>query len=422
MKKGAMIMEASIMNIVQRELYMITMVFIFGLMAIKLAERIKIPDVALFMIVGILLGPSVFKLITVPNDSVSYQFIIVLGSILILFEGGIAIHFSVLKKVWITISLLSILGVIITAIVVAVTAYYLLDIPILYALLLASVIASTDPATLMPVFKQITIQEKVRRTVESESAFNDATGSILTFTLLGVILGETKLSVSSSIWSFFREAGGGILAGTVIGFVGILLTSEHRWGILRKFSTVVSLVVAISSYLVAGFIHASGFMATFTAGLISGNPQLFRLQVSKETNSTVFAFSGTLTLIMRTLIFMLLGTQVDFRILGQYWIQGILVVIVFMFIARPLAVLLCTLPDRKAKWKWNEILFMFWVRETGVIPAALSGMIVAAKVDYANQIASVTFIAILVTILIQASTTGFVAKKLGITLEPVKGI
>ncbi|MED1469203.1 cation:proton antiporter [Bacillus salipaludis] len=415
-------MEASIMNIVQRELYMITMVFIFGLMAIKLAERIKIPDVALFMIVGILLGPSVFKLITVPNDSVSYQFIIVLGSILILFEGGIAIHFSVLKKVWITISLLSILGVIITAIVVAVTAYYLLDIPILYALLLASVIASTDPATLMPVFKQITIQEKVRRTVESESAFNDATGSILTFTLLGVILGETKLSVSSSIWSFFREAGGGILAGTVIGFVGILLTSEHRWGILRKFSTVVSLVVAISSYLVAGFIHASGFMATFTAGLISGNPQLFRLQVSKETNSTVFAFSGTLTLIMRTLIFMLLGTQVDFRILGQYWIQGILVVIVFMFIARPLAVLLCTLPDRKAKWKWNEILFMFWVRETGVIPAALSGMIVAAKVDYANQIASVTFIAILVTILIQASTTGFVAKKLGITLEPVKGI
>ncbi|WP_413301920.1 cation:proton antiporter [Bacillus sp. 1P10SD] len=118
---------------------------------------------------------------------------------------------------------------------------------------------------------------------------------------------------------------------------------------------------------------------------------------------------------------MLLGTQVDFRILGQYWIQGILVVLVFMFIARPLAVLLCTLPDRKAKWKMNEILFMFWVRETGVIPAALSGMIVAAKVDYANQIASVTFIAILVTILIQASTTGYVAKKLRITIEPVEG-
>lgn len=415
-------MEATVMSIVQRELYMITMVFLFGLIAMKLAERIKIPDVALFMIIGIILGPSAFNLITVPNDSVFYQFIIVLGSILILFEGGTAIRFSVLKKVWITISLLSILGVVVTAVIVAVTAFYLLDMPIMYALLLASVIASTDPATLMPVFKQVTIQEKVRRTVESESAFNDATASILTFTLLGVILGQTELSVSSTLWSFFREAGGGILAGLVIGFIGVLLTSEHKWGILRKYGTVVSLVVAISSYLAAGFIHSSGFMATFTAGLITGNPQLFRFKVSEETNSNIFEFSENITLIMRTLIFMLLGTQVDFGILSQFWIQGVLIVIVFMFVARPLAVLLCTLPDRKAKWKWNEIVFMFWVRETGVIPAALSGMIVAAGVDYANEITSVTFIAILVTILIQASTTGYVAKKLGITLKPASNI
>ncbi|GAA3313739.1 hypothetical protein GCM10020331_004550 [Ectobacillus funiculus] len=92
----------------------------------KLAERIKVPDVALFMIVGILLGPSVFDLITVPNDSVSYQFIIVLGSVLILFEGGRAIRFFCSqKKVWVTISLLSILGVIVTAVVVAVTAFFI---------------------------------------------------------------------------------------------------------------------------------------------------------------------------------------------------------------------------------------------------------------------------------------------------------
>ena len=413
-------MEATVMDIVQHELYMITLVFLLGLLTIKLAEHIKIPDVALFMIVGIVIGPAFLNLITVPNDSVSYQFIIVLGSILILFEGGRAILFSVLKRVWITISLLSILGVLVTATIVAITAFYLLDLPILYALLLASVIASTDPATLMPVFKQITIREKVRRTVESESAFNDATASILTFTLLGVVLGQTQLSISASIWSFVREAGGGILVGTIIGFVGVLLTSEHKWGLFKKYGTVVSLVVAISAYLIAGFIHASGFMATFTAGLISGNPQLFRFRVSGETNSTISHFTENLTLIMRTLIFMLLGTQVDFGILSQYWKQGILIVLVFMFIARPLSVLVCTLPDRKAKWRWNEIVFMFWVRETGVIPAALSGMLVAAGVDYANEISSITFIAILVTILLQASTTGLIAKWLRITLEREK--
>jgi potassium/hydrogen antiporter len=93
-------------------------------MAIKLAEHIQIPDVALFMPVGILLDPSVLDIITEPNHSVAYHFIIVLGSTLILFEGGRAIRFSILKKVWLTISLLSVLGVLITAVVGAVTAYY----------------------------------------------------------------------------------------------------------------------------------------------------------------------------------------------------------------------------------------------------------------------------------------------------------
>ncbi|MEE6451630.1 cation:proton antiporter [Gottfriedia acidiceleris] len=413
-------MESVVMKSVEHELYIITFVLIFGLLAIKLAEKIKIPDVALFMIIGILVGPSVFNFISLPNESVANQFIIVLGSVLILFEGGRAIHVSVLKKVWITISLLSTLGVIITALVVAVTAFYLLKLPFLYALLLASVIASTDPATLIPVFKQVTIHEKVRQTVESESAFNDATGSILAFTILGVILGQSQLSITASIWSFFREAGGGILVGIIIGFFGALFTSAHKWAFLNKYSTIVSLVLAISTYLTAGLIHASGFMATFTAGLILGNPQLFRLHISEETKTTDAHFSDNVTLIMRKLIFMLLGTQVNFHILSKYWIHGVLIVLVFMFIARPLTVLFCTLPDRKANWSWNEIIFMFWVRETGVIPAAISGMIVAAGVNYSNEITTVTFIAILMTILIQASTTGYVAKKLGLVVEKSK--
>ncbi|AZV42688.1 cation:proton antiporter domain-containing protein [Peribacillus asahii] len=82
-------MEATVMDIVQHELYMITMVFLLGLLTMKLAERIKIPDVALFMIVGIVIGPSFLNLITVPHNSVSYQFIMVLVQRLHLFERGI---------------------------------------------------------------------------------------------------------------------------------------------------------------------------------------------------------------------------------------------------------------------------------------------------------------------------------------------
>lgn len=410
-------METEVMNIVQHELYIITFILCIGLLAMKFATRIKIPDVALFMVLGIIVGQSGLKLISVPNESLANQFIIVLGSVLILFEGGRAIHFSVLKKVWITITLLSIPGVIITAIIVAITSYYLLHMPPLYSLLLASVIASTDPATLIPVFKQVKIRDKVRQTVESESAFNDATGSILAFTILGMILGTTQLSITSSIWSFFREAGGGVIVGAIIGFLGVLFTAEHKLSFFRNHNSIVSLVMAISSYLAAVSIEASGFMATFTAGLFLGNPELFRLQISEENSTHSFHFSETITLIMRKLIFIILGTQVNFHILNKFWVQGIVIVLVFMFIARPITVLLCTLPDRKAKWEWKEIVFMFWVRETGVIPAALSGMIVAAGVKYSNEITTVTFIAILMTILIQASTTGYVAKKLGIIIE-----
>ena len=87
-----------------------------------------------------------------------------------------------------------------------------------------------------------------------------------------------------------------------------------------------------------------------------------------------------------------------------------------MFIARPLAVYACALPDRRARWSSNEMLFMCWTRETGVIPGALAGILLGMHAPGAPVIASVTFIAILMTILIQATTTRWLAEKLGLLL------
>jgi potassium/hydrogen antiporter len=125
----------------------------------------------------------------------------------------------------------------------------------------------------------------------------------------------------------------------------------------------------------------------------------------------------TTALIMRMLIFILLGTQVNFGLMNQYLLSGVAVVVVFMLVARPATVFLCALPDRRAKWSLREMLFMCWTRETGVIPGALAGMLVGIKAPGAQIIASVTFIAILMTILIQATTTKWLAKKLGLLLE-----
>jgi cell volume regulation protein A len=88
-----------------------------------------------------------------------------------------------------------------------------------------------------------------------------------------------------------------------------------------------------------------------------------------------------------------------------------------MLVARPISVFACTLPDRRTKWTLKEMLFMCWTRETGVIPGALAGMLVGMKAPGADIIASVTFIAILTTILIQATTTKWLAGKLGLLLD-----
>jgi len=91
--------------------------------------------------------------------------------------------------------------------------------------------------------------------------------------------------------------------------------------------------------------------------------------------------------------------------MGQYWFGGVIVVAILMLVARPVTVFLCALPDRRARWSFNEMLLMCWTRETGVIPAALAGLLLGMKAPGSQMIASVTFIAILMTILIQAPTT-----------------
>jgi cell volume regulation protein A len=130
---------------------------------------------------------------------------------------------------------------------------------------------------------------------------------------------------------------------------------------------------------------------------------------------------STTSFIMRLFIFILLGTQVDFTLMGHYLVGGIIVVAIFMLVARPATVFLCALPDRRARWSFNEMLFMCWTRETGVIPAALAGLLLGMKAPGAQMIASVTFIAVLMTILIQAPTTKWLAQKLNLLEESKTG-
>ena len=141
---------------------------------------------------------------------------------------------------------------------------------------------------------------------------------------------------------------------------------------------------------------------------------MFGFEMREREAERMEDYITTTALIMRMFIFILLGSQVNFALMNEYLIGGVIVVLIFMFIGRPLTVFACAALDPKANWTRNELLFMCWTRETGVIPGALAGMLVGMKAPGADVVASVTFIAILMTILIQATTTKWVAKKLGL--------
>ncbi len=381
------------------------------------ARLLRVPDVVVFLLVGMLIGPGVLGLVDIKADSTVNQLILIFGSSYILFDGGASIKLKVLKEVWITLLVIATIGVLITAAITGLAAYYFLGVPFIVALLLGATLASTDPATLVPVFKQVKIKERVAQTVMSESAFNDAMGAIVTFTVLGVAMGSGSFSVGDAVAGLLKQSVIGIVIGGVLGYLAAVLTSHEKYSFLQDFAPAVTLMAVIGAYMSADGLQASGFMAVFVFGIVMGNVDSLGFKQTESESHQLEDYVMTTAFIMRLFIFILLGTQVDFGLMNQYLWAGIGVVVVFMLVARPVTVFLCALPDRRAKWSLKEMLFMCWTRETGVIPGALAGMLTGMKAPGAQIIASVTFIAILMTILIQATTTKWLARKLDLLIE-----
>jgi cell volume regulation protein A len=401
-------------EIAKHTLFSCGMVLAMGTVAGVLAQKIRVPDVALFLLVGLAVGPHALGLIDVKADSPLNQIILLFGASYILFDGGAALRFAVLKQVWISIVVLATVGVVITGAITGIAAHYILGVPMIVALLLGAVLASTDPATLVPIFRQIHIRDRVAQTVMSESAFNDAVGAIMTIGLLAVATGSGEFSFTASLLDMLKQSVIGIGAGVMLGYFAAALIAHERLAFLAEYAPVVTLVAVVGAYFSADGLHSSGFMAVFVFGIMLGNKEAFGFRMEPGEAQKLDEFILVTAFIMRVFIFILLGAQVDFALMSQYSIGGAAVVAVLMLVARPATVFLCAGPDRRARWSLAELLFMCWTRETGVIPAALAGLLVGMKAPGAEIIASVTFIAILMTILIQAPTTKWLGGRLGL--------
>ncbi len=389
-----------------------------GLLAQLVATFLRIPEMIVLVAVGALIGPSVLGIVENPLNGVGAQLIFTLGVAMILFHGGVGISLRVISRTSVGLGLLVLPGVVITAFIVALVVAPIFGVSLLVAFMIGAVLASTDPAILIPLFERLGLRPKVSQTVIAESAFNDVTGTVLVLTLVEVVE-SGHFTISEPVFEFSKELALGAIVGVVAGLIlAYAVASTARAGIWDESPGVAILAVVALVYFSSETVGGSAYLAAFVMGLIVGNMDEVKLRQHPESERMLESFVGQVAEIAVLLVFVTLGMNLPFDALGEYFVGGLLVMAVFIFVARPATVLACLLPDRRGRWTRNEIIFLSWCRYTGVIPAAVASILLAEGVEGAEIAVSLVALAVCATLLLQATTAGYVARRLGLIEEP----
>ena len=391
----------------------LSLLLVAGLLARLLASLLRVPEIVFLLGIGALLGPSALDVLDVPLDSLGAQLVFTLGVSAILFYGGLNLSLEILRKVWLSLGLLAVLGVIVTAVITGAAAALVFGLPFEQGLLIGAVLSPTDPAILIPLFIGSRLRAKVAQTVVAESAFNDPTGAVLALAVAGALL-SGKNSLTGPAGDFLGQlalsSAGGVLAGVVLSAA----ISSRRTGIWRESSAIAVLAVVAMSYVSLDFAGGSGYLGAFLAGLIVGNMRMLGLSMHDEHSRDLMITSRSLADIVTIFVFVLVGANLPFHALGQEILPALAVVAVLLLVARPVTVAICMLPDRRSGWSRAELAFVCWTRETGVVPAALVGVLAALSVPNGDLLASVVALAILVTLVVQAIPAPWLARRLGL--------
>ena len=395
----------------------LSLVLVAALVARFLASLLRVPEILLLVAMGALFGPSVLDVVDAPLDSIGVQLLFTLGVSLILFYGGLNLSLPLLRRVWIGLGLLVVPGLILTALITGAAAYLVFDLPFEAALLVGAVLSPTDPAILIPLFVRSRLRPKVAQTVIAESAFNDPVGAALALALAGVLLSGDG-SLADPVAEFALDLGVSTVIGVIAGVLLAAAISSHRSGIWRESSALAMLTVVTISFFSLDTAGGSGYLGAFLAGLIVGNMEHLGLAMHSEHERELRAFAFNMADLVTLFVFVVLGANIPFGDLGENLLPALAVLAVLMLVARPLTVLACTLPDRAAAWTARERIFLCWTRETGVVPAALVGVLAGLGVPHTEIYASVVALAIVLTLVFQALPASWLAGRLGLLERP----
>jgi potassium/hydrogen antiporter len=393
------------------------LILLAGVVSIPVAVLLRLPLMVVLLGAGVVVGPSVLDLVENPVDGLGAQLVFTLGVSLILFHGGVGVSLRVISRTAVGLGMLVLPGILITAVVVALVAMPVFSLPFSVALLVGAALAATDPAILIPLFDRLRLRPKVSQTVIAESAFNDATATVLVLTVAGVVEAG-NVGATEPLTDFSKSLALGAVLGIGGGLLLAVMLSSHAVGIWRESPAVAILAIVALTYFTTDELGGSAYLAAFVMGLIVGNTERLGLGRHADHAKQLDDFMTPASEIAVLAVFVTLGINLPLDALWDNLWGGLVVMVVFLLVARPVTVLACLLPDRRGRWTREEIVFISWCRETGVVPAAVAGVLLARDVEGAEIVAAMVALAVVTTLLLQATTAGALARRLGLVEAP----
>jgi len=375
-----------------------------GLGASLLAGRLRIPGLVLFLGVGMALGSDGLGLIEFSDYELA-RTIGIIALALILFEGGFAAGLPEIRPVLGSAISLAVLGTLLTALVTGIVATWLLDLSLLEGMLVGSIVSATDGAAIFALLRGSTLKRRLARTLEGEAGMNDPVAVLL---VLGFIewIQRDDFGPVDMLGLFVLELGVGALVGAAVGWLAVQAFRRARLATAGLYP-VASLAVVAVAYGAADVLHGSGFLAVYLAGLAMGSAQL-------PARQTVAAFHDGMAWVAQLAMFLTLGLLVVPADLGDIALEGTLLALVLVLVARPLAVIVAT---AFVALRPGDRFVLGWAGLRGAVPVVLALFPVIEGVQGSLTFFNVAFFAVLVSTLLQGTTFEPLARRLGATTQ-----